>query len=306
MPRRTNAFQRLVALIEDQLQPFGVEVTESKEFRDSITGDVREVDIAIETKVGGHSVAIGIECINRRRPASVTWIEQIHDRGQTLEGLHKTVAVSRSGFTKPALVKAERYNIVAITLREAEESNWVERARKLLQLKELGVEVIVGVRKGVQILVAPPSAPPYPPPPRFDNQDETMLYDPTGRPLGTVGQAADNVFSEPAVWETIAQVVAPNTFVRSVLEAMYRNGTYVEDAAGNNHQVSHINVEGEFHKVVSAIPLERTSYLSAAVLHGEGEVFGQPAQVVATEQEDGTTQFTVAIGKPRPPKPDEG
>ena len=304
MPRRTNAFQRLVALIEDQLQPLGVEVTESKEFRDSITGDVREVDIAIETKVGVHSFAIGIECIDRKRPAPVTWIEQIHGRSQTLEGLHKTVAVSRSGFTKPALVKAEHYNIVAITLREAEDSDWVERARQLLNLTELGVEVIVGVRKGAQILVAPPSDPP-PPPPQFGNQDEVMLYDPSGEPLETVAQVGDNVYSAPAVWEKIAQEVAPNTYVTSVLEAGYRNGTYVEDTVGNTYQVSHINFKGEFHKLVSAIPLERTTYQSAAVLHGEGEVLGQPAQVVATEREDGTTQFTVAIGKPMPPKPNE-
>jgi len=128
-----------------------------------------------------------------------------------------------------------------------------------------------------------------------------MLYDPTGKPLVTVAQAADNVFNEPAVWEKVVQEVAPNTYVRFVLEAIYRNGTYVEDVVGNNHQVSHINVVGEFHKLVSAIPLERTSYESTAVLHGEGEVFGQPAQVVATEQEDGTTQFTIAIGKPTPP-----
>src|SRR5215216_694661 len=120
MPKRTNSFQRLVALIEDQLQPLGVEVTESKEFRDSVTGRVREVDVAIETKVGVHSFAIGIECIDRARPTPVTWIEQIHARSQNLEGLHKTVAVSRSGFTKPALIKAEQYNFVAITLREAE------------------------------------------------------------------------------------------------------------------------------------------------------------------------------------------
>jgi hypothetical protein len=305
MPKRTTAFQQLVALIEDQLQPLGVKVTEAKEFRDSVTDNMREVDIAIEAKLAGHSFAIGIECIDRKRPAPVTWIEGIHDRNQTLEGLHKTVAVSRSRFTKPALVKAERYNIDTITLQEAEESNWVKRARQLLQLNQLGVEGIVGVRKGAKILVAPPSGPPYPPPPQLGNQDETMLYDPTGKPLATVAQVGDEVFSEPEVWEKIAQEVAPNTYVRSVLEAFYRNGTYLEDAAGNDYQVSHINFEGEFHKLVSAIPLERMSYQSTPILHGEGDVFGQPAQVVATEQEDGTTQFTVAIRKPAPPKPDE-
>ena len=57
----------------------------------------------------------------------------------------------------PALAKAAHYNIVAITLQEAEESDWVARARQLLQLKEFGVEVIVGERKGPPaFLLLPP------------------------------------------------------------------------------------------------------------------------------------------------------
>jgi len=39
-----------------------------------------------------------------------------------------------------------------------------------------------------------------------------MLYDPTGKPLATVAQVGDEVFSEPEVWEKIAQEVAPNTW----------------------------------------------------------------------------------------------
>lgn len=141
------------------------------------------------------------------------------------------------------LPTAERYNIDTITLQEAKESDWVERARQLLQLSQLSVEVIVGVRKGAKILVAPPSGPPYPPPPQLGNQDETMLYDPTGKPLATVARVGDEVFSEPEVWEKIAQEVAPNTYVRPVLEAIYRNGTYIEDAAGNNYRVIRNPVE---------------------------------------------------------------
>ncbi len=302
MPKRTNKFQRLVTLIEDQLQPLGVEVTESKEFRDSVTGEAREVDIAIEAKVGIHPVTIGIECIDRKRPAPVTWIEQIQNRNQSLEGLHKTVAVSSSGFTKPALAKAAHYNIVAITLQEAEESDWVARARQLLQLKEFGVEVIVGERKGPpRIFVAPSSPPPYPPPPQFRGPEETMLYDHTGRLLGSVEHAVVDALNEPAVMEKAAQELAPNTSAPFFLEPVYRNGTYVVDAAGNKHQVSHIRVEGEFHKLVSAIPLERTIYEDAAILHGKGEVLGQQMQVVASERENSATKFTVAIGEQTPP-----
>jgi hypothetical protein len=77
MPPRTNPFQQLVHLIEYQLAPHEATVTESKMFADQVTGQPREVDIVIETKVGAHPFVIGIECIDWKDRADVTWIEQI-------------------------------------------------------------------------------------------------------------------------------------------------------------------------------------------------------------------------------------
>jgi hypothetical protein len=61
MPQRTNPFQQLVHLIEHQLAPHEATVIESKEFIDQVTGQKREVDVVIETKVGIHPFIIGFE-----------------------------------------------------------------------------------------------------------------------------------------------------------------------------------------------------------------------------------------------------
>ena len=97
MPKRTNDFQSLIALIERQLAPEGAQVTESKLLKDILTGEEREVDTVIETKVSGHTITIGIECRDRDRRADVEWIDQLLGKYQNLP-VHKIIAVSRSGF----------------------------------------------------------------------------------------------------------------------------------------------------------------------------------------------------------------
>lgn len=77
MPQRSNEFQELITIIEALLAPEGAHVTESRMLRDLATGELREVDVAIETRVGEHPVIIGIECQDHRRKAEVRWIDSM-------------------------------------------------------------------------------------------------------------------------------------------------------------------------------------------------------------------------------------
>jgi hypothetical protein len=61
-----------------------------------------------------------------------------------------------------------------------------------------------------------------------------MLYDHTGRLLGSVEQAVVDALNESVVMEKAAQELAPNTSAPFFLEPVYRNGTYVVDAAGTS------------------------------------------------------------------------
>ena len=91
--------------------------------RDRITGEPREVDVVVRTKVGEHEVVVSIECVEHSRKADVSWIEQMITKHQALP-THKLVLVSSSGFTASALAKATALGIEALSLGAAEVVDW--------------------------------------------------------------------------------------------------------------------------------------------------------------------------------------
>ena len=63
MPKRTNGFQQLVLLLQNQLAGPNVTVTESKLLIDMETKTPTEVDVCVEMTVqGGIPVCLGFEC----------------------------------------------------------------------------------------------------------------------------------------------------------------------------------------------------------------------------------------------------
>jgi len=120
MPKRTTEFQDLIELLERQLAPIGAKVSASMLLTDSHSGEEREVDIVIETTSGIHSFTIGIEVIDHSRPADATWVEGIAKKHESLP-INKTILVSRSGFYKPAFIKAKAYKMEAYGFEEAKE-----------------------------------------------------------------------------------------------------------------------------------------------------------------------------------------
>ena len=62
MPKRTNDFQALIALVERQLAASGVRVVESEMLADRLTGELREVDVCVHATVSGKDVTLALEC----------------------------------------------------------------------------------------------------------------------------------------------------------------------------------------------------------------------------------------------------
>jgi hypothetical protein len=80
MPQRSNEFQRLVSLLEQQLAPAGATVEESALLVDAHNGTEREVDVLITLPVPPRVPRIGIECRDHRRRADLPWIEQLKSK----------------------------------------------------------------------------------------------------------------------------------------------------------------------------------------------------------------------------------
>jgi len=116
MPKRSNEFQRLVAMLT-MLKSDGATVHESVEVMEIASQERREVDVVAFGKVAGHQSAVFIECRDWKRPQDVQWVEQARTKFDDLAANVK-ILVSSSGFTKTALTKAARYGIKTITTGE--------------------------------------------------------------------------------------------------------------------------------------------------------------------------------------------
>lgn len=113
MPRRSNEFQHLVAMLT-ALSSDAAAVHESVELMEIASTETREVDVVAIGEVAGHQTVVCIECRDWKRPQTVEWVEQARTKFDDL-GANVRVLVSSSGFTKPALAKAARHAIKTIT-----------------------------------------------------------------------------------------------------------------------------------------------------------------------------------------------
>lgn len=130
MPKRTNAFQELAAILHTKLAP-GWKVSESLLLTDAVTGDLREVDVVAQARVGIYELCISIECRDHKRPTDVIWVESMAKKHEHLP-TSKLVLWSRSGFTKAATKKAAALKIDTISQALARTADWARLARQLV------------------------------------------------------------------------------------------------------------------------------------------------------------------------------
>src|SRR5713101_7310908 len=109
MPRRTNEFQSLIAVIQSHLDP-GAAVEESVLLEDRITRTKREVDVCVRGNLAKQPVTVSIECRDHGRTADVTWVEEMNCKHSRLP-TNILVLVSHSGFSLEAIRVADALNI---------------------------------------------------------------------------------------------------------------------------------------------------------------------------------------------------
>lgn len=119
MPRQGRDIEKLVASLEAYLGPRGIEVESPKRLPDKDTGQLREVDIALQGQIGSSNILVIVECRDQSGDEDVTWIEQLAEKRKSV-GADKVIAVSSSGFTKPARNKAEKKNIDLRTIAQVD------------------------------------------------------------------------------------------------------------------------------------------------------------------------------------------
>ena len=108
-------------------------VTESKMLWDCEFEKDREVDICIEQVVAGVPVMIGIECTDLSRPVGTQKVEALFAKHKNM-GIHRTIIVSKSGFTRSVEAFSKKRNVELLSFGKAMKRSWPAYMDKLKEM----------------------------------------------------------------------------------------------------------------------------------------------------------------------------
>lgn len=132
MSKQTNAFQKLIYHIHDRIENTNAKVTESAFLLEKNIDEAidREIDVLIEKEVNGNIAKIAVECRDRAGKDDIEWIDCLIGKYKNLD-VHKVIAVSNSGFSKAAFLKAKVNGIDLKTIEEAFQIDFGDEFNKL-------------------------------------------------------------------------------------------------------------------------------------------------------------------------------
>jgi Restriction endonuclease len=99
VPRRTNLFQQVVAIVYHQLSDDPP--AESAMVPDATAGTDREVDVLIKAEVAGEEITVAVEATALGRKLDLPGVQALIKKHEKL-GTSQLIIVSESGFTEPA------------------------------------------------------------------------------------------------------------------------------------------------------------------------------------------------------------
>lgn len=232
MPARSNEFQKLITLINGCLNDSG-RVTESAHLVDKTNGIKREVDVLISSDIAGYSVNISVEVTASKRKAGVEWVEQMHAKHAVLP-TNKLVLVSRRGFYKSALSKAEFYGIEAITFEEAFETDWDLAAR----MTSLGTLAVTTINYKISAVCEDTDGERTFSPAKRN----TTVFLPYRETPTDFDQMAKFFLFEPRVQKILDQQIENTTERSFTLSYAPQTGTYVQSSEGRNMSLLRLNI----------------------------------------------------------------
>lgn len=112
VPSKSTYFEHRVARVFEAVEKLGVEVTWNAKFKDPHTQQLRQIDVLLREPNGCRTC---VECRDRASVQDVMWIEELFGRKQSM-GFDDVFAVSSSGFTKPAIAKAQALGVTLFKL----------------------------------------------------------------------------------------------------------------------------------------------------------------------------------------------
>jgi len=109
-PHRDRLIEEMATCVERSFAGERISVERRAHIPDVDSGEPREVDVLVEGALGSAQLRVIVECRDHSDRQDVTWIEQLATKRRSVGASH-VIAVSTSGFTKPAITKANRENV---------------------------------------------------------------------------------------------------------------------------------------------------------------------------------------------------
>lgn len=305
MPKRTNVFQEVVAIIHRHMAREAT-VEESALLPERRTGDLREVDAVIRAKTAGYDVIVSVEANARSRPAPVGWLEETIKKHEDLP-TNQLVLASQAGFTKKARRSAEAHGVPAISPETLTGPNadyhvvgklnsvWphvvllkATSARLRVEAPDGRSNEVVGVADlvlvqadGTEIL-------------NLSHLIEAVLkgnFDKLMAQLGPVGfaGAGDTAIPFTIVSENVGRNVSVS---RDAAEPVPTGELYLRHEAPPSdpelHRIALLELDGELSVAASSpIPFTHARLGGVDVAFGQGQIGPRDALVVVTENEQG-------------------
>jgi Restriction endonuclease len=300
MPARSNEFQRLTFLVKKVLADSAI-VTESKSLVDRRTGTAREVDVCIESTVGGHAVVVAVECRDHGRPADVSWVEQMKAKHEHL-ATNALVLVSRSGYTEEAatVAKAEGIQLLSYdTLSEEHVRNLFGFGSSLWgAIYELSVTNVVADVPSIGEIPAD----------RVSLLPGNLIFSPAGTQIGTAHQLVNAMLRGEHIAELLVKNGANESHSHFVLEwdaPTLASGAriFLEKLVPRTFvPVKRLHVTGTCRFSVCEFRLRHGAFGSVQVAWGTGELEGKSAMVVAIGAAASPAQLTLDLRATKPPE----
>lgn len=252
--------------------------------RDRDTGRSRQVDLTLRLTDGPTSFLAIIEVRDRSRPLGVNYVEEVNDKKRAVAA-DAAFLVSRSGFYKTALLKAEKLGIRTLTYEQAKANDWSgwiqARTFPIIEQRYANAMVTFYDRAGRMIpaseeLVA-----------RLRADPKTGVLIPDGDAPFTAADIVQSVVTatSDALFNGLELNGAPVRRSSAVLGEM-RPASRVEGADGQLHEVGGVGIEVDVCLAETKYPLELLRYRDtsrpeslAEVLAANVEVHGKPHRI---------------------------
>ena len=123
MTKESTKFEELTAEVFSALR--NDPKLESVEHNVSLIGEdgPRQIDVVVRGKVGPVDILTVVECKDQKRKVDIGVVDAFHSKSRDVKA-HKSVLVSRSGYSKKALEKGKRVGMSLCTLHDAKYEKW--------------------------------------------------------------------------------------------------------------------------------------------------------------------------------------